>query len=711
MRKSTKFMSTALASLAALVATSTASSTEQRKSVSYNVYGVPGLIDMPTAESAEDAELATTLSYFPGGTRATMTFQITPRLSGSFRYGRMDRFNTTTGAEIYDRSFDLRYRFVDEGRYRPAVAVGFQDFIGTGLYSGEYLVATKTLAPGLKVTGGIGWGRLGSYGGFSNPLGAIDARFRSRPGGFTGTGGQVEAGKWFRGDAALFGGISYAPTDRLTLKAEYSSDAYSFETAAGRSLFSHRSPLNFGIDYKLAEGANVQLSYLYGDTVGVAFNFRLNPRHGSVPGGAGSAPIPVKVRDLQSPAALGWTTNDSLKSTLRQGLAQILAQDGILVEAVRLEGRQATVFIRNEKYIARAEALGRTARVMTQATPSSVETFRIVPMVEGIPASAVVIRRRDLEALEHDPNGAWRMFARARIEDQVEGPSRADLIEDQFPRFRWSLGPYLKASYFDPDSPARVDVGLRAKADYTIAPGLVLSGQVDQRLVGNRDGATRFDPSTLPRVRSDAGRYAKADTALTRLTLASYFRPGENLYGRVTAGYLEPMYAGVSGEVLWKPVDSRFAFGVEMNYVRQRDFDQGFGLRGYSTLTGHASAYFDFGNGFHGQVDAGRYLAGDWGATVALDREFANGWKIGAYATFTDVSFGDFGEGSFDKGLRFEVPLDHFLGRPTGKTYKATLQPLSRDGGARVQVDGRLYERVRDYHEPELEKTWGRFWR
>jgi hypothetical protein len=123
------------------------------------------------------------------------------------------------------------------------------------------------------------------------------------------------------------------------------------------------------------------------------------------------------------------------------------------------------------------------------------------------------------------------------------------------------------------------------------------------------------------------------------------------------------------------------------------------------------SAYYNFGNGFHGQIDAGRYLAGDYGATFSLDREFANGWKIGGYATFTDVSFNDFGEGSFDKGIRFEVPLDHFLGRPTGKTYKSTLQPIAGNGGARLNVDGRIYDKIRSYHEPDLKKSWGRFWR
>ncbi|MEC7297975.1 MAG: YjbH domain-containing protein [Pseudomonadota bacterium] len=681
-----------------------------RPSVSYNQYGVPGLIDMPTAQSAPDAELATTLSYFAGTTRATMSFQITPRLSGSFRYGRMDRYYNTGGA-IFDRSFDLRYRLIDEGRYRPAVAIGLQDFIGTGLYSGEYVVATKTLSPRLTVTGGIGWGRLGTYGGFSNPLGALHSGFKTRPGGFSGPGGQVEYGRWFRGDAALFGGLSCQATDRQTLKAEYSSDAYSLETTPGRDLFNRRYPINLGASYTVAPGANIQLSFMHGDTIGLGVNLTTNPKNAAVKGGSEEAPIPVKVRNRASAQALGWTTDDALKAQLRDGIAQILAQSGIEVEAVRLTGREAVVYIRNERYLARAEAIGRTARILTQATPSSIDSFRIVPMVNGMPSAAVVIRRDDLEQLEHHPDGANLMFARTQVSDQRRGPAQEDLLDDQFPRSSWSLGPFVKASYFDPDQPVRIDLGVRANAEYVIRPGLILSGQIDQRLVGNRDSSTRVTPSGLTRVRSDAGQYAKADTALTKLTLASYFRPGENLYGRVTAGYLEPMYAGVSGEILWKPVDSRLALGLEVNAVQQRAFNQGFGLRSYQTVTGHASAYYDFGNGFHGQLDAGRYLAGDWGTTVSVDREFANGWKVGAYATMTNVPASSFGEGSFDKGIRISVPLSHFLGKPTTKVYDAKIQSLSRDGGARVKVDNRLYQNVRDYHRPDLEKSWGRFWR
>jgi len=267
---------------------------------------------------------------------------------------------------------------------------------------------------------------------------------------------------------------------------------------------------------------------------------------------------------------------------------------------------------------------------------------------------------------------------------------------------------------FDPDNPFLADVGLRFTASHDVRPGLYLWGIVEKKAFGNRGKVRRESDSTLPHVRSDSAIYAReGDPAVRSLTLAHYFRPGRDLYGRVTAGYLEQMYGGVSGELLWKPVNSRIAMGAEMNWVRQRDFDQLFGFRDYRIATGHVSGYWEMAAGLFGQIDVGRYLAGDWGATLRVDREFRNGWQVGAYATFTDVSFEDFGEGSFDKGILITIPLESIAGRPVKRARKTgiVIRPLYRDGGARLHVDGRLYETVRSYHDPGLRESWGRFWR
>ena len=680
---------------------------------SLNLYGAPGLIDMPTARSAPDATLSFTGAVFGKTTRSTLAFQITPRLSGSFRYTGVKGFDPGHGGITdpiyYDRSFDLRYRLLTEGRLRPALAIGLRDFIGTSVYASEYVVATKSIGPRLQVTGGLGWGRLGSAHSIGSPFGA-------RSPVVIGLGGKINYKQWFRGPMAVFGGVSWRASDRLTLKVEYATDAYSDEVSQG--VMRLRSPLNFGASYKISQGAVLSGYYLFGTTLGVQLSFATNPKESRAPSGNEAAPLPVRPRPPRSGVAASWgmdwaTPPGAMQAQVQPGVARALAKEGIILRAMSLQATRAEVRIENTRYMAQPEAIGRTLRVLTRALPASVETLVVTNTVGGVATTSLSFRRADIEALENAPASA--ILARARITDAAGAPEYAlspTTIGNLPPKFVWSLSPFAVFSLFDPDNPVRADFGLRARARYRIAPGLELSGSIRKKVFGNLDSVTRPSDSTLPHVRSDYGLYDRAgDPALENLTLAWYGRPGRNLYSRVTVGYLEQMYGGVSGEILWQPVNSRLALGAEVNYARQRDFNQLFGFQDYDVVTGHASAYYDFGNGFHGQLDVGRYLAGDVGATMALDREFANGWKVGAYATFTDVSAADFGEGSFDKGIRLTIPLGAVTGNPSRQTSQLVLRSLSRDGGARLNVDGRLYERVRDTHRPDLQARWGRFWR
>ncbi|MGH1455127.1 MAG: YjbH domain-containing protein [Paracoccaceae bacterium] len=666
---------------------------------SFNTYGGPGLIDMPSAHMAPDATLTTSASHSAGTTRSSLTFQILPRLSGTFRYSSIEGLTppTYTRSTYYDRSFDLRYQIITETALRPAVTIGLQDFIGTGLYGGEYIVASKSIGTRLSVTGGLGWGRLGSY----NAIGATG----NRPAEVLGLGGVPTYDRWFRGDVAPFAGLSYKVTDRLTFKAEYSSDAYVNE--ASYNIVTHDSPFNFGLDYRLKGGGQLSVYSVHGNEFGAMLSFHINPKQGALAGGAETAPVPVSVR-AKRPRDLGWASNPAAKSGTASELSVALQRDGLAYEGLDLRANSATLRMVNTRYGADAQAVGRAARVMSRVLPASVETFVIVPVVNGVASGAVTIQRSDLEQLENAP--ADDLLARAKFSDGYNLTPGADA--GIYPRLNWSLSPYFSMSFFDPDSPVRASAGLRLQGQFYLQPNLVLSGALTKKLAGNQDKSTLAVASTLPKVRTDYARYNReGDPAIEHLTLTHFGRPGRNLYSRVSAGYLEEMYAGVSGELLWKPVDSRLALGAELNYVKQRDFDQMFGLQSYDVLMGHVSAYYDFGNGFHGQLDVGRYLAGDIGATVSLDREFANGWRVGAYATVTDVPFDDFGEGSFDKGVRVTVPLEWAIGRPSKKTNTINIRSLTRDGGAQLNLNDRLYEKVRTTHRPDLAKEWGRVWR
>lgn len=679
---------------------------------SMNLYGNTGLIDMPSAESQNDGMLTSYYSTFGPISRVALAFQITPRLAGTFRYTGTRNWDDVVAdkySTYYDRSFDLSYQLLDEGQYMPAVKIGLQDFVGTELQSGEYLVATKHLTPALKVTAGLGWGRLGSYGDIGSPLGdRKDTDF--------GEGGTLNDPQWFKGPMAPFGGIEWQATERLSFKAEYSSDAYD-EESGRRQVFEHKSPFNFGVEYRVNEVLRVSAYSMYGSEVGLSFQFTLNPAQRPAGGIIDSAPDPVLPRptraadpDAWSPE---WVTQEGAAPILIENLNDRLKKDGLTIEAIAYTGSTARVTVRNGRYDATAQVVGRVARAMSQVMPASVESFEIVPVVNGMPAAKVVVPRSDLEALEFSPQAAAGMRAAVSVENA--DPLRFSGFAydpEAYPRFRWALGPYMRATLFDPDSPFRADLGARLTASFEPAPGHVFKGSIAKPLIGDLGNENDTSDSVLPHVRSDASEYDKeGDPAIEQLTWAWYAQPAEAVYTRVTAGYLERMFGGVSTEVLWKRADSPLALGAEVNYVMQRDYDQLFGFQDYDVLTGHLSAYYEMPQGYQAQLDVGRYLAGDYGATLALNREFQNGWRVGVFATLTDVSFDDFGEGSFDKGITISMPLSWSLGTPTPRSFDATLRPLLRDGGAKLEVDGRLYESVRGYHASGLDSQWGRFWK
>lgn len=699
-----------------------------------NRYGMPGIIDTPTAEALPDATLSAVLSWNELGSRTGLGFQVLPRVSATLRYGRFDSTEEDRGY-VRDRSFDVRLLLLDEreGSWQPSVAVGLQDFIGTGFYASEYVVATKTVTPRLRVSAGLGWGRLASTGGIGAPFGDRGAPDE-------GTGGTLNTDQWFKGEAAPFLGVSFRATDKLTLLAEYSGDDYACETGdaencARRPWLSDKEPLknniNLGFSYQAGENYQVGGYVLGGKHFGIQASMTLNPRRAPHPSGLEKGPAPVRLRPAPSADPEGWSGvwagDPTAQPAIQKALGDALAKEGQTLESMVLTANRAEVRIRNSRYIQQAEAVGRTARLMTRALPPSVETLVVTSVEGGMPTSSVTMRRADVERLENTEAG--QIAAAAALTDAEPRPAGLVQSPGIAPRFSWSIRPYLSTGLFDPDQPLRYEVGAAASASYVLTPGLSVKGSVRQRVFGNADQDAPGDMTVdqylamsddeitaqnngVYRVRSDGRMYSgNSQPRITDLTLNWNAKLTPQVYSRVTVGLLENMYGGASAEVLWKPVNSRLAVGAEVNQVKKRDYRDNFEFLDYEVTTGHVSAYYEFGGGFVGQLDVGRYLAGDNGATVTLTREFANGWKIGAYATKTDLSAEEFGEGSFDKGITIRAPVAWALGTPSQRTVGGTISSLNRDGGQRVRVDGRLYDTIRDSHSTKMYDGWGRFWR
>ena len=353
----------------------------------YSMYGTIGIIEMPSALSAQDADLSIQISAFEDQTRVSITFQILPRLSGTFRYSIIPEYTGVDTASTYDRSFDLQYRLRDESEWFPAVAVGLRDFMGPGLLTSEYVVGTKTIGTNLRATAGIGWGRMGSYNGFTNPLGAIANAMETRPSrsSIYGKGGVPAYDLYFRGDAALFGGVEWQINPSLTFAAEYSSDAYEREVANGT--FDHKSPLNFGLKYHPNENYELGIYALYGSEIGVTATSVLNPNRRPAVGGYDTAPMPVVVRPEDLRAARTWDRSVLPDESIQTALVEALGQDGIVVQGIELTDTSIRLRYENTQYRSEAQAVGRISRVLTCALPPAIETFIFEPTRLGVPTS------------------------------------------------------------------------------------------------------------------------------------------------------------------------------------------------------------------------------------------------------------------------------------------------------------------------------------
>ena len=77
------------------------------------------------------------------------------------------------------------------------------------------------------------------------------------------------------------------------------------------------------------------------------------------------------------------------------------------------------------------------------------------------------------------------------------------------------------------------------------------------------------------------------------------------------------------------------------------------------------------------KLSYGEYLAGDVGTTIEFSRTYENGMNFGVFASFTDVTSEQFGEGTFDKGIFFNIPI-------YGNLINYTWRPLTKDPGAKL---------------------------
>ncbi|MFQ6017546.1 MAG: YjbH domain-containing protein [Kiloniellaceae bacterium] len=387
------------------------------------------------------------------------------------------------------------------------------------------------------------------------------------------------------------------------------------------------------------------------------------------------------------------TGNESMRRFAAAVFAE-LEQHGFFGERLDLDGLRATLYFSQNKYRNPARAVGRAARIVARHAPPHVEEISLVLAELGIPVLRTTIQRKDLERALLYAGSPEEMWQNAIIEAAATPASGTGIVNlERYPQFSWSVLPRLRQQIGGPDAFYFYQIWAQGSAGLALGPGLTVNGSVGVNLFNNFDALKLKSDSVLPHVRSDIKDYLKEGEQWIGNLHADYItKLAPEWYGRLSAGLFELMFGGVGGEVLYRPVGQRWAAGLDVNYVRQRAFDGRFGFQDYDVVTGHLSYYHRLP--FYdilATVRAGQYLAKDKGATLELSRTFENGVTFGVFATKTNISSEEFGEGKFDKGFFVSVPMDLFFASPTRQHGGLTYRPLTRDGGQFLAIPAPLY--------------------
>jgi hypothetical protein len=126
--------------------------------------GKTGLIEMPNARVLDDWSIRPHVYYNNAFMYYGVSIAPLPRLEVNLRMTQVNGvpgFGDSEGYGDYkDKAIDLKFLISKEDTFLPAVAIGFDDIHGTGLYSSKYLVATKRF-DFVELSGGYALGRMG----------------------------------------------------------------------------------------------------------------------------------------------------------------------------------------------------------------------------------------------------------------------------------------------------------------------------------------------------------------------------------------------------------------------------------------------------------------------------------------------------------------------------------------------------------------------
>mgnify|MGYP001174648962 CR=1 FL=1 len=664
---------------------------------SQNVYGGIGLIQTPTARFDADGEFGFGLSIEDPYNRLYGRVQYFPWLEAVLRYTELGYASYFGGSysgagdqTFKDKAIDVKFKIFEEGDYRPAVALGLIDLGGTGVFSSEYIVANKNIG-NFDLSLGIGWGRMGTRDNIKNPLSMISESFEFRQGSMSGRGGQLEFDDWFRGETAIFGGMTYqTPIKNLKFMLEYDSNNYQQEKDG--VILEVDSPINYSLSYSrmMSERSNLDISLGFnrGNTIYSNFTVHTNLNFLTEPQfrlGPENIPLNPWKKDFKN-------FNEKQQKYIRDQILSNMKRVGLVTHEILFNGKEIQAEISQGRFRKQIDVIDLASRILAINSPSYIEYITIVNFDMGLETFRSTIKKDEL---------INKVMSRGLYESDFTFNQSRPIMEnairlknpDLYPDFFWELKPHLSGTIQHQQRFYFWQLEAYLHTEYAIKRGMYLTADIGFNIKNNFDEYTYHIPDgELYHVRQDRRLYlTEGETGIRKMALEYTFPVSSNIKARLSAGYLEWMFGGVGADFLYMPDDANWALEFDTYWLKQREFNQRLGFKDYETVTAFMTYYYRVP--FYDltlKVSGGKFLAKDVGFQIDIGRRFKTGAKVGAIIALTDCDAECVGEGSFNKWIYFNLPMDMF-GQETRGRGAWAWSPLTKDAGQKAHV-GNLYD-------------------
>jgi hypothetical protein len=684
------------------------------RSVTYNSLGQGGLIHTPSAEQKSEATIDFTVSRNKIWKMGTLTVTPFSWLEASYFYYRPEDIFWGSGLGLYlDKGFNIKFSYKSDNKNIPSIAIGLDDFAGTGLFSREYIVTTSNFNS-LKLTAGIGWGKYANDNLLENPFSLISDNFDTR---FPKSdeykfGGKPSYDLWFKGDVSIFGGIEYfVPyTNGIKLKLELDPFNY-FEFGLfdpielSKKLRKKDSDINFGISIPYKYG-NIDLSYIKGNTLNIALTMGLN------------LDKPIKHKKFIPKVDKNFSKGD-IKNSFYNDLLKNLNNNNIYLQTANLknskfdDNQYIDLTIESPDLRNTIISSHRTALVVSELAKKYDHDFsqiEISHLQTGIQSHKISYLPNELKVKRIDQFLELQRTTEITQTHPNEFMTHEFRPKVPFPVIFKNVSPMIRSHVGSPEKFFYGGISISGILEAQFSRNLILSTIVGYSVYDQFDEKESRPDSLLPNVRTDIVKYMQSEKYIEKLSLDYFSSPINNVYTKFSAGLLELMYSGYGGEILYKPFDKDWMIGYENYRVNKRDYKLMLNTLDYRVTTQHLNLLYDHPfSGIRIKYSYGMYLAGDKGYTLDLSRLTKSGFRAGFFFSRTNVPPEIFGEGSFDKGFYFIFPIDLLSINKSKKSQKFSLRTMTRDGGQKLNIDNNIIDFVKDASYSEIYRGWNEF--